>query len=136
MPVFRLEPLVMSEIEGVRTVGLVCASKYIIDIWRTSSTASTIHKWPLASFQGLTMVLIFGSRIDLTIDSFDFVFLFLYPSKGEPVVLVSVHRSCKFHHPIYYRTNYIEIYGTIFTISLHFIVSREKIFTTVKDVIP
>lgn len=40
--VFCFEPLVMSEIERARTVGLVYASKYIIDIWRTSSIVSTV----------------------------------------------------------------------------------------------
>lgn len=78
VPVFRFEPLVMSEIEGVRTVGLVCASKYIVDIWRTSWTASTIQKWPLASFEGLTVVPIFVSdRFDDRLLRFIHTFLSL-----------------------------------------------------------
>lgn len=91
VPVFRFEPLVMSEIEGVRTVGLVCASKYIIDIWRTSSTASTIHKWPLASFEGLTMVLMFVSdRFDDRLFRF-FVRIFIsHPRKQNLSISVLI----------------------------------------------
>lgn len=103
VPVFRFEPLVMSEIEGVRTVGLVCASKYIVDIWRTSWTASTIQKWPLASFEGLTVVPIFVSdRFDDRLLRFIHTFI-SHPRKDLPVSIF-VHRSRKFH-----RTNYFEV---------------------------
>lgn len=55
----------MSEIERARTVGLVYASKYIIDIWRTSSIVSTVWKWLLDLFERLTIAVLTTVWTDL-----------------------------------------------------------------------
>lgn len=55
----------MSEIERARTVGLLYASKYIIDIWRTSSIVSTVWKWLLDLFERLTIAVLTTVWTDL-----------------------------------------------------------------------
>lgn len=61
----------MSEIERARTVGLLYASKYIIDIWRTSSIVSTVWKWLLDLFERLTIAVLTTVWTDL-VTFFDF----------------------------------------------------------------
>lgn len=59
----------------MHSVRLACASKYIIDIWRTYSVACKAQKWPLALFEGLTIVLVSVRSAWVTSRIHNFLFL-------------------------------------------------------------